>query len=378
VQLAVLFAMRLFAVSLSLAFACHSSSPGASLDASVDGAASPDAAATLSPVTFTYTPDWVGVQSIDVIGGFGQGSAVDWTTPFVSLSEGSDGVWSGTGMLAAGTYPYLFVVVGDVAAGSGSATYSRYSVDGTVSEFEACPAGPTAGSSDNPCSLVTVPQGEPETLFNVRGSVVLGGSAADRYLVMLERDEGSASHHYFVNRRATGSAGNYTFAVAAGSYRVQVLHATYFAQKDSQIDPETADTVRRDISTAFAVGSGSDFMVSAADVTPPDYTVFEPRGSATLPTTFAFPAVAGTKLDVYGSGNEIGDPWFTSAATGSGSASFDGTFNTMQATQTTVNPADTYRWGIEYPGGAALQVGSGADAVKWTAQSLTYPIAWPQ
>jgi hypothetical protein len=373
--------MRLFAVSLSFAFACHGSNPGASLDASVDGPSSPDAAAALSPVTFTYTPDWAGVQSIDVIGGFGQGSAVDWTTPFVSLSEGSDGVWTGTGMLAAGTYPYLFVVVGDNAAGSGSATYSRYSVDGTVSELEPCPAGPTiADNPNNPCSLVSVPQGAAETLYNVRGSVVLGGSAADRYLVMLERDEGSASHHYFVNRRATGSGGNYVFAVAAGNYRVQVLHATYFAQKDSQIDPETADTVRRDISNPFMVGSGSDFVVSTADVSPPDYSVFEPRGSSTLPTTFTFPAVAGTKLDVYGSGNEIGDPWFSSAMTGSGSASFDGTFNTMQATETMVNPAETYRWGIEYPGGAALEVGSGGGSgatVKWTAQSLTYSIAWP-
>ncbi|HEY1817807.1 MAG TPA: hypothetical protein VGG74_35945 [Kofleriaceae bacterium] len=372
--------MRVYAVCLSFAFACHSSSPSAPLDGSVDGATSSDAPAALSPVTFTYTPDWMGVQSIDVIGGFGQGSA-DWTTPFVSLTEGSDGTWSGTGMVAPGTYPYLFDVVGDNAAGPGTSgsAFSRYSVDGTVSEFEPCPAGPTvADNPNNPCSLVSVPQGAAETLYDIRGSVVIGGSAADRYLVMLERDEGSASHHYFVNRRATGSAGDYTFDVAAGSYRVQVLHASYFAQKDSQIDPETAATVRRDISTPFAVGSGSDVVVSTADVTPPDYTTFEPRGSATLPTTFTFPAVAATKLDVYGSGNEIGDPWFTSAATGSGSASFDGTFNTMQATQTTVSPADTYRWGIEYPGGGGLAVGSGGgETVKWTAQSLTYSIAWP-
>ncbi len=326
------------------------------------------------PVTFTYSPDWEGVVSVAVVGGFGQ--STDWTTPFVTLSQGSDGSFSGTAMAGPGTYPYLFYVVGDAAAGSGSATFARYSLDGSVTEFAACPGGPTmAADATNPCSLVTVPQAAAEPAYTIKGSVVLGGSAAEKYLVMLERDE-TGSHHYFVNRRATGSGGDYMFDVAAGTYRVQVLHSTYFAVKDSQIDPETADTLRRDISDPFAVAA--DLTVSPADVTPPDYATFEPRTTSTLPTTFTFPSGPATKLDVYGSGAEIGDPWFTSTpATTTGSASFAGTFNTTAAGSATLDTSATYSWGIEYPGGgAAITTGSGS-AVKWTAQSLVYPIAWP-
>ena len=301
--------MRLIAVSLSVAFACHGSSNTTSPDASasIDGAAGPDAS-NVGPVTFSYSPDWDGVVSVAVVGGFGQ--STDWTAPFVTLAQGSDGSFAGSAMIGPGTYPYLFYVVGDAAAGAGSATFARYSLDGSVAEFAACPGGPTmAVDPTNPCSLVTVPQAAAEPAFTIKGSVELGGSAAAKYLVMLERDE-TGSHHYFVNRRATGSGGSYMFDVAAGTYRVQVLHASYFAEKDSQIDPETVDTVRRDISDPFAVAA--DFTVSPADVTPPDYTKFEPRTTSTLPTTFTFPSGPATKLDVYGSGAEIGDPWFTS------------------------------------------------------------------
>jgi hypothetical protein len=371
--------MRFFALGLTLAVACHGSDNNSMTDAAgtTDGSAiSPDALYT-DPVAFTYKPGWSGVQSVDVIGAFGQGSGVDWVTPIATLTEGSDGSFSGSAMVPAGTYPYLFHVVGDAAAGSGSATYARYSLDDTVSEYEACPAGsPTAGADPNPCSLVTVPQDNPETMYKVKGSVTLGGSDAAKYLIVLERDEGSASHHFFVNRTATPANGTYTFNVAAGAYRVQVQWSGYEAEKDSQIDPETIDTVRRTISTAFAVAATT--QVSNADVTPPDYTDFEPRGSASkLPTLFTFPAVAATRLDVYGPGAEIGDPWYSGSATGSGSDMFSGTFNTAQKGSADVDPSDKYSWGVEWAQ-SELVTGSGSDnGAKWTAQSLVYPVSWP-
>ena len=357
--------MRIFALSFAFAVACHGASPSATVDASLDGAAIPDAPAPVA-VAFTYTPDWLGVQSVDVIGAFG--SSTDWTSSLASLVQGSDGTWTGSAMLAPGTYPYLFHVVGDVAAGSDAATFSRYSLDGTVSEFAACPGGPTmAANPMNPCSLVTVPQGAAEPAFTVHGAVVLNATAASKYLVVLERDEAS-SHHFFVNRRATGSGGMYTFSVPAGMYRVMILHGDFYAVDDAHIVPQTANTIRRDLSDAFAVGS--DVIVSPADVTPPNYATFEPRTTATLPTTFTFPSGPATKLDVYGSGAEVGDPWFASTpATAAGSASFDGTFTTMAAGSAHIDPAVTYSWGIEWAAG-------GSD-IKWTAQSLVYPIAWP-
>ncbi len=373
--------MRFLTLGLTLAVACHGSDNNSMTDAggtTTDGSAlSPDALYT-DPVAFTYKPGWLGVQTVDVIGGFGQGSGVDWVTPIATLTEGSDGSFTGSAMIPAGTYPYLFHVVGDNAAGSGSATYSRYSLDETVAEYEACPAGPTAGKDPNPCSLVTVPQDNPETMYKVKGSVTLGGSDAAKYLVVLERDE-ATSHHFFVNRVATGANGAYTFNVAAGTYRVQVQWSGYEAEKDSQIDPAKTDTVRRTISSAFAVAAAE--QVSNADVTPPDYSTFAPSGSASpLPTTFTFPAVASTRLDVYGPGNEIGDPWYSGSATASGSASFDGTFNTMQKGSDDVDPSDMYSWGVEWAQ-TDLLTGSGSDGsdngAKWTAQSLVYPVSWP-
>ncbi|HEY1549872.1 MAG TPA: carboxypeptidase-like regulatory domain-containing protein [Kofleriaceae bacterium] len=339
---------------------------------------SPDALYT-DPVAFMYKPAWTGVQSVDVIGGFGMGSGVDWVTPIATLTEGSDGSFTGSAMVPAGTYPFLFHVVGDNAAGSGSATYSRYALDETVAEFEQCPDGPTAGNDPNPCSLVTVPQDNPETMYAVKGTVTLGGSDAAKYLVVLERDEPS-SHHFFVNRLGTGANGTYTFRVAAGTYRVQVQWAGYESTKDSAVNPAKQDTVRRTISSAFAVAATT--QVSNADVMPPDYSTFGPSGSASpLPTTFTFPAVAATHLDVYGPGAEIGDPWYAGSATATGSAAFDGTFNTAQAGSDTVDKSDTYSWGIEW---AQTDIvtgsggGSGSDnGAKWTAQSLVYPVSWP-
>ena len=361
--------MRIIAISVSsataLAVACHGSSRATAPDAEgADAAASADAA-NLMRVEFAFAPSWADVSSVDVIGGFGR--AGDWTTPLLSLTAGSNGTFGGAAELPPGTYPYLFRVVGDAAAGSGSATYSRYAVDGAVSEYEACPAGPTAGADPNPCSLVTVPQGALETTYTVKGSVAMNGSAAARYLVVLERDE-AGSHPYFVNRRATGAAGTYQFTVAPGTYRVQVQNPDYLSKKDAQLAPQTVDTVRRDLSAAFAVAA--DVTVSTADVTPPDYATFEPRTTATLPTTFAFPATLDATLDVYGAGAEIEDPWFTAAATATGSASFEGAFTAPAAGSDAVNPADTYSWGIEW----AI---AGSGAVRWTGQSLVYPIAWP-
>jgi hypothetical protein len=363
--------ISVYALAFSSALVACGSNGSTTTDApgnTTDAPPSPDAS-NLMQVAFTYIPDWNGVVSVDVIGGFGQ--TTDWTAPLVSLTDNGDGTFGGTAMVPPGTYPYLFQVTGDNSAGGSaqSAMFARYSLDQAVTEWEQCPAGPTAGNDPNPCSLVTVPQGTPETTSHISGNVSISGSAASKYLVVLERMEPS-SHHFFVNRRTTGGNGSYAFDVATGgNYRVQVQNPVYESKKDSQIDPETNDTVRRLISSAFS--AAADIAISNADVTPPDYATFEPRTTATLPTTFTFPAGVSAKLDVYGSGAEIGDPWYAGTAVTTGTTSYDGSFNTQAAgSNTKVTAGVTYSWGIE------ITVPAGANNVSWTDQSLVYPISW--
>src|SRR5262249_43702596 len=105
------------------------SSPSATVDSGAIDVAAPDApidGPSTQTVTFTYTPAWDGVQSVDVIGAFGQ--ANDWTAPLVTLAN-SGGAFSGTASLAPGQYLYLFHVVGDAAAGTRASTAQRFVID---------------------------------------------------------------------------------------------------------------------------------------------------------------------------------------------------------------------------------------------------------
>ena len=127
--------------------------------------------------------------------------------------------------------------------------------------------------------------------------------------------------------------------------------------------------MRRDISTSFAVAA--DVTVPTAEVAFAGYASFAPRTTATLPTTFTFPSGTAMKLDVYGFGAEIGDPWFASStAITTGTTSFDGAFNTPKATQPNVDATHTFMWGVEMTGPAVT-------GVRWTTQSMVFPITWP-
>ncbi len=358
-------------VLLAVVAACGGSS-ATTVDAPRTGDVIADTPAIDAPApqvaTFTYAPQWSGVVSVDVLGGFG--SAGDFTTPLVSLTAGSDGVFTGSAMLLPGTYPYIFEVIGDDSAGSAAGSaFPRFSVDSSVHEFEKCPAGPTFTQNPlNPCSLITVPQGAPEATFHISGKVTDNGSGAATYLVVLQREE-TGSHHFFANRSTTTANGKYAFDAAPGEYNIEIQNPLFNADKDSQIDPDTTDTVRRDESTAFALGS--DTALPDADVTFPSYASFAPRTTGALPQTFTFPSGPPTKLDVYGPGNEVGDPFFAAtAAVTDGSDSFAGTFNTTAAGSATLDGSDTYHWGIEY-------AAPGSGAIRWTVQSLTFPIKFP-
>ena len=355
-----------------LAAACsstHATSPDAAVEPDAP-AIPPDAAATT--VTFSYTPSWNGATSVDVLGGFGQ--ATDWTAPLLSLTA-SGATFTGTATLPPGNYLYVFHVVGDAAAGAKAATAARYAVDPSNPVFAPCPmASPTYSANEpNPCSQLTVPTDLPAPTYHVTGSVVLDGAPAAGYLVMIERNE-TASHHFFANRVTTGPDGTFDLIAAAGQYRLQIQHPDFEAKTDAQLAPTALGVVRRLISSPFPLAT--DMSLPAAEVAFADYAAFAPVTTATLPTSFTFGATGGmqTRLEVYGTamagkGSEIGDPWFSSAPTTTGTATFDGTFTTKQANEITVAPGERYFWGVE-------QTVPKAGGIGWVRQSLVMPITW--
>ena len=124
----------------------------------------------------------------------------------------------------------------------------------------------------------------------------------------------------------------------------------------------------------------ADVTVPVAEIAFADYATFAPATTTlpttAAPTTFTFGTTGGmaTRLDVYGTanagkGNEIGDPWFASTPTATGTASFDGTFTTQQKLEPAVVTGERYFWGVE-------QTVPKAGGVGWTRQSLVFPLTW--
>ena len=350
---------------------------GSSGDSATTSEAGPvDGGAPVS-VTFAYTPQWPGVKTVEVVGGFGQ--STDWSKTAALLTLTASGsAFTGSVMLPPGQYLYVFRVTGDASAPAAeTATYPRYAVDPLDTAFAACPpASPTYSKIDvNPCSQLTVTATgatPPATPVHVTGSVAVDGSAAKDWMVVLEREE-PMSHHYFANRVTVGAAGTFDLVASAGNYRLQVQYPTLLSVTDLDRDPGAASALRRAISASFLVGA-APVTVPTPDMGFHDYGVFAPSGDGgSLPTAFTF-ETGEARLDVYGGPGDggiisIGNPWFSSSPTTDGGATFDGVFNTAQKMQDAAAPGTRYMWGTEQA--------FGADAsVAWTNQSMVLPITW--
>jgi len=320
--------------------------------------------------TFSYKPAWAGIASVEIVGAL-QGASGAWTT-LATLTDDGTGTFTGSNaQLAAGTYDYLIHTVGDADAGTDAGTYEHYAIDPSNSVFEACPPdSPSAGGdAPNPCSLLTLPQGAAPTLAHVTGRVMVDDAVAPGFLVLIERQE-DESHHFFANRSTTGNDGTYDFAVAPGSYRIQVQHPQYEAKTDAQLDPKKLAIYRRNLSSSFDVSA--DVAISDSQMAFHDYAKFAPvTDQATLPTTFTYSKIKA-RLQVYAPKAEIGDPWFNGGTDATGTAQFDGTFNTNKAKQDAVVPGMGYFWGIEVP------LAADSNGVVWTSQSLVFPITWSE
>jgi hypothetical protein len=365
--------------------ACTSSNNAAQVDdgggapdmaSAVDGGSGSDGSAQLESVSFSYKPSWSGVTAVKVFGGFGQATDWDPKNPFLTLSNDGSGTFTGSAMLPAGSYSYLFQVVGDA---DGPTNYSRTSIDPLDPDFVQCPPqSPTAGADPNPCSVLTVPQAPAGTSYHFSGQVVYDGAAKAGYLVILERDE-PKSHHFFANRVDSDASGNFDFVVAPGAWRVQVWHPSLLKMTDAQRDPAQLQALRRAISTAVKVSS-TVTLSPPAELAYHDYDKMKPQpvtdGGVALPTSFVYTLVAPAttaRACVFGGKPgfaNIGDPWWTGATGTQTSASFDGTFNTTKATTPTVTTGQGYFWGTEEFTG---RVDGG---VTWTGESMVFPITW--
>jgi hypothetical protein len=341
--------------------------------AGTGGTTSTGDAGPSSSVTFSYKPAWAGVTAVEVIGGFGQ--ATDWepTMPLVKLAADATGTWTGTTTLPAGQYPYLYRVIGDA---DGPAAYERYAVDSGVSAFVACPMqSPTFDAKNaNPCSQISVPQGPASAELHVTGKVLYAGQPIGGYLVEIERDE-TGSHHFFANRVDAAADGTFDLAVAAGTYDIQVLYPTFLTKTDVERDPLTLKALRRAVAPAFPVAAA--VALGPVEMEYLDYAALTPTGTATLPTTFTLTVIAGATVaavDVYGTaggtGQTVGDPWYTSTAGTATSVTFDGTFNDAAATETMVTTGEAYFWGTEQ------KLTKTTGTMTWTGQSMVLPIKW--
>ncbi|MEO7730754.1 MAG: carboxypeptidase regulatory-like domain-containing protein [Kofleriaceae bacterium] len=367
--------MKLRLALLIFLFAGCGSSASSPPDAAPDAAPTPDAAIPIDAselTTFSYTPSWAGVTSVEVIGAFHQ--STDWTTPLVTLTR-SAGTFTGSAQLPPGQYTYLFHVIGDTDAGTDGPTFSRYALDPTRATAVACPdASPTFSTNMNPCSVADIPA-LPDAQVHVRGKVVEDGTPVAGYLVVLERDDATL-HHFFVDRVTTTSDGSYDLHAAAGSYRIQVQHPQFESRTDAQLAPDTLGVIRRSISSTVPVTANVTF--SDTEVAFHDYARFAPLTSATTPPTkFTFGANTSpaARLEIYGTGRagvspEIGDPWFAGAETTTGSSMFDGTFHSTKTTETAVAPGERYFWGVE------RRLAPDAAGLVWTAQSMVFPVTW--
>ena len=346
-----------------------------STTSSSSASSSSGAGGSADPAMFRYVPAWSGVTEVTVIGGFGKPTDWDPKQPYATLAKGADGAWTAPASLPDGSYPYLFQVTGDGAAGNPG--FNRYAMDGAASAYIACPTGsPTYSmTNSNPCSQLTLPAPAADAVHKVKGLVTYDGVGIGGYLVQLDRDE-AMSHHFFENRTVTAADGTFELVTASASVRIQVLYPTLLSKTDAQRDPVALAALRRVVSSVVQVDKS--VQLGPVEVAYHDYAKDLPVGMATLPTTFkitVIPGYAQARASVYGSAQamfkSVGDPWFSSAYGAATDVAFDGAFDPKKASEMTVKPGEKYFWGTWQRGAAAPPGG-----VQWDGESMVFPIVW--
>lgn len=308
---------------------------------------------------FCFRPQWPGVTSVAVFGGFGQ--AGDWKDPLVTLTDDGTGTFTGSATIANGSYPYLFQV-------HGSADYlvkdGQWLLDQTNASFVPAPADAPIQRS---VSQLVVPQ-PPPALHHLSGVVQYGAAVQPCYSVALEIGElrsGSkvVSEHYTANFAESAADGSFDFVVADGEVMAIVRYPFDLAGAHAPY-PDPAATPALGYARTTLDMAGADQTLAPLDVTysAADYAALSPTtGTATLPVTFTLtvlPTAQTASVAVIATNIAGNDPAFESSASMDTSVVWDGTFGNGKQAQT----GTTYYWG------------TWQQNATWHAESLLFPI----
>lgn len=316
-------------------------------------------------VSFCFRAGFAGVTSVDVYGGFGQGS--DWKMPFATLTGDGTGTFTATVALADGSYPYLYRTHGSA---DGLVKDGQYLLDQENPAFEPNPPGAPLQRS---VSVVTVPQVTP-TLYHLRGTLTFAGQPLPCYSVALEagelRQNGKVlSEHTTANFAESAADGSFDFPVADGEQMAIVRFP--FGLVMGYPDPAATGSSGY-ARTGFTV-AGADLTLPPVDLAYPDYAQIAPvgGGAQALPVTLQYSVIPGAQTaaaavistDIAGN-----DPAWEGPFGMGNSAPFDGT---LGGNGGMVQAGKQYYWGSwqRFP---PLTDGG----VSWVAESLLYPITF--
>jgi hypothetical protein len=318
---------------------------------------------------FCYRPQWAGVTSVDVYGGFGQ--ATDWKMPFVTLTNDGSGAFTGSGSIADGSYPYVFRVTGGA---DDLVPLPVYFNDQENPDFEPAPA---ASPFRRSVSILKVPQ-TAAPLVHIKGTVVYQGIPAGCYpiefrsgrLVVDHKDESEQGTSNFAE---SATDGTFDFPVAASAPPYEVLIRFPFHLSGAHASyPDPSITPSVGVARSAVVVGNADTLLGLVDISYPvsDYAAMSPTsGSATLPVKFAFTVIAGAsgaRVAVIGSNDPGDDAAYASGYSTSTSATWDGGFNGEKGG---AEPGKTYYWGT-WQQRAPL----GDAGLTWNEESLLFPI----
>jgi len=327
---------------------------------------------TAGEASFCYRPQWSGVTSVEVYGGFKQEN--DWAAPFLILKDDGSGTFTGTAQLADGTYPYIFKTTGsaDNLVTPNHTFLDQYNTDFILA--------PPQAPDQRSVSLLTIPQPAAAAVVHLKGTVVFNGAPQSCYSVDLEAGEVDAngkvvSEHDTANYTESASDGTFDFPVAVGApYGVTIRFPFLLSGKDAgypdPFDTPSVGTTR----TGVTLTPTGDLTLPPANVAYPtsNYTAMSPTsGTASLPVTFKItllPGSGATRASVTSTNVAGNDPAYASEFDTTTTVVWDGGFNGASGNAVI---GTTYYWGAWQRFNPVVDGGP-----MWTEQSLLFPITF--
>jgi hypothetical protein len=325
----------------------------------------PAPSGTSGEADFCLRPQWPGVTSVDVYGGFGQ--ATDWTQPFVSLTNDGSGTYTGTATVANGSYPYVFRVHGTY---DNLVRDGQYLLDQANPSYVPAPALAPGGGGTIPraVSQVTVPQSTTIAVHHFTGHVMYGAIAQPCFPINLEVGElrnGSkvVAEHNTANYVESGTDGSFDFDVADGEV-IAIVRYPFFLSGLQAPYPDPTNTPSLGYARTTQQIAGADLALDTLDITysETDYSAMSPTsGTGSLPVTFTLsvlPTAQTATIAVITTNVAGNDPAYESTPSTNTSVPWTGSLGGNKQAVT----GTTYYWGTWQQG------------ATWNAESLLFPI----